>query len=86
MLSLLERSKWSNKTAKFAVLYDEHDVPFGYTVTSQEADMICNEFPQFQWDMNQKRSKGLPLVVFSELIADRLSPPSRSYREGGKSK
>jgi hypothetical protein len=60
----LEAMKWLGKI--YYKIYNHQDIPIGYTITLNEADMICKRNPTYQWDKT-KQTGSLPLMTISDI-------------------
>lgn len=53
---------------KQIIIFDQSDKPIGYCVTKQEADALCEKYPEYQWDFFSKKYKNLniPLLTIND--------------------
>lgn len=59
-IDTLECDKWIGH--KYAIIYKDN-VKVGYCITAEEADVICDKNPIYQWDFSKKKPENLPLMV-----------------------
>jgi len=53
---------------EYYVIYDLSNRPCGRTITVQEADALCDENPELQWDIKKHpKYKDLPVMVIAKL-------------------